>query len=132
MNADGSNQTRLTNIVENEHYAAWSPDGTKIAFSSDQEGCCLGSDIYTMNADGTNQTNITNSSAFDESADWQPIIATTNTAPTIISLRPAPGSSTTDRTPTIAATVTDEQTNLAKSNITLVLDGGTIPRTSYS
>jgi hypothetical protein len=62
--------------------------------------------------------------------DWQPLPP--NTAPTITSLRPPPGSSTTDPTPIIAATVTDRQTNLAKANITLLIDDETIPRTSYS
>lgn len=35
MNADGSNQTRLTNNSASDVYAAWSPDGTKIAFQGD-------------------------------------------------------------------------------------------------
>jgi len=46
-----------------------------------------------------------------------------NTAPTISSLRPAPGSSTRDRTPVVRATVRDAQTNLGKSNIRLYVDG---------
>ena len=43
--------------------------------------------------------------------------------PRIAYLRPTPGSKTKDRTPTIGATVKDSRTNLAKSNITLILDG---------
>jgi Tol biopolymer transport system component len=58
--------------------------------------------------------------------DWGP-----NTAPTITNLRPAKGSTTTDRTPLIEAKVTDAQTNLAKSNITLFLDGTKIARTEF-
>jgi hypothetical protein len=46
-----------------------------------------------------------------------------NTDPSISNLKPAPGSSTTDRTPTIGAKVTDAETNLAKSNIKLYVDG---------
>ena len=34
MNADGSNQTRLTN----DGAPSWSPDGAKIAFNSDRDG----------------------------------------------------------------------------------------------
>jgi len=55
-----------------------------------------------------------------------------NTAPTITKLRPAKDSTTTDRTPLIGAKVTDAQTNLAKSNITLLLDGTKIARTEFS
>ncbi len=45
-----------------------------------------------------------------------------NAPPTITSPRPTPNSTTTDRTPAIRAKVTDEQTELAKSNIKLFLD----------
>ncbi|MGH3998635.1 MAG: hypothetical protein ACRDTJ_14375, partial [Pseudonocardiaceae bacterium] len=46
-----------------------------------------------------------------------------NTAPTITNLKPAPGAKIRDRTPLIAATVRDAQTNLAKTNIKLFVDG---------
>jgi Tol biopolymer transport system component len=59
--------------------------------------------------------------------DWGP-----NTAPKITNLRPAKDSTTTDRTPLIGAKVTDAQTDLAKSNITLFLDGTRIARTEFS
>jgi Tol biopolymer transport system component len=129
MDADGSNQTRLTNSAVSETPGSFSPDGTKIVFTSNRDGF---REIYTMNTDGCNQTNISNNAAGGGAPDWQPITASTNTAPTITCLRPAPGSTTTNRTPTISATVTDDQTNLALSNITLTLDGATIPRTAYS
>jgi Tol biopolymer transport system component len=124
MNADGSNPTNITNNAAPDSYPAWSPDGTKIAFTRNTQA---GLEIYVMNADGSNQINITNNTAGDEWPAWQP-----NTAPSITNVRPASGSNTTDRTPTIAATVTDQQTNLAKSNITLFLDGATISRTAYA
>jgi Tol biopolymer transport system component len=38
MNTNGSDQTRLTDNPANETSPAWSPDGDKIAFTSDQEG----------------------------------------------------------------------------------------------
>ena len=48
---------------------------------------------------------------------------TDGTAPTINALRPAPGSSTRDRTPTVRATVRDAASELAASNIKLRVDG---------
>jgi Tol biopolymer transport system component len=126
MNADGSNVTRLTTEFGTE--PAWSPDGTKIAFMRT-------SDIYTMNADGSNVTRLTSGGSAGEAnqySDWQPTTAAPNTAPTITKVRPVPGSTTSDRTPTIAATVTDQQTNLAKSNLTLLVDDVTILRTAFS
>ena len=53
------------------------------------------------------------------------------TAPTITGLAPAPGSSTSDRKPTIAATVTDTQANLSTSDITFFLDGQKSSKSSY-
>ncbi len=46
-----------------------------------------------------------------------------NTAPAITQLRPVPGSKTRDRTPLIAATVRDAQTDLTKADVTLFIDG---------
>ncbi|MFN4152136.1 MAG: TolB family protein, partial [Candidatus Sericytochromatia bacterium] len=54
MNADGSNQTNLTNNALENSEPIFSPNGSKIAFISNY-------DIYIMNADGSNQTNLTNS-----------------------------------------------------------------------
>ncbi|MCK4394724.1 PD40 domain-containing protein, partial [Candidatus Bipolaricaulota bacterium] len=47
-----------------------SPDGSKIAFTSDRDG---NPEIYVMNADGTNQQRLTNSLATDGSPVWSPI-----------------------------------------------------------
>ena len=62
MNADGSNQTKLTNNPASDYLPSWSPDGSKIVFHSDRDG---NNEIYVMNADGSNQTNITNNPADD-------------------------------------------------------------------
>ena len=60
MDADGSNQTNLTNTPDtNEGQPAWSSDGTRIAFTSDQDEVGDFTDIWVMDADGSNQTNLT-------------------------------------------------------------------------
>lgn len=104
---------------------AWSPDGTKIAYTGATSG--TDRDIWVMNVDGSNPEVLHEGISHDRDPDWQP-----NSAPTIGRVRPAANSETTDRTPLIAATVTDEQTNLAKANLTLSLDGEVIPRTAFS
>jgi Tol biopolymer transport system component/plastocyanin len=74
MNADGSNHRRLTvSPAANpswDHEPTWSPDGSKIAFSSARDG---NYEIYVMNADGSGQTNLTNSAGNDDQPSWQPL-----------------------------------------------------------
>ena len=62
MNADGSNQTRLTDSPAFDTRPAWSADGSQIYFQSTRDGAF---DIYVMNADGSDQTRLTDSPAFD-------------------------------------------------------------------
>lgn len=52
------------------------------------------------------------------------------TKPRVTSPRPAPGGSTRDRTPNIAATVSDAETELQQGSIKLSLDGN--PRDNFS
>lgn len=49
--------------------AAFSPDGSKIAFSSSKEG---NTEIYIANPDGTQARRITNSQAIDTAPTWAP------------------------------------------------------------
>ncbi|MEW5960016.1 MAG: DUF5050 domain-containing protein [Chloroflexota bacterium] len=60
MDADGSNQTRLTFAAGGDGEAAWSADGSKIAFSTNRSPA-PGNElrIWVMDADGSNQTMLT-------------------------------------------------------------------------
>ena len=64
---DGSNLTRLTFDKTTNHHAAWSPDGTKIVFTTWRDG---NAEIYVMNDDGTNQVRLTDTIAFDGWPSW--------------------------------------------------------------
>ena len=69
MNADGSNIHNLTNNAAEDTLPCWSPDGSKIAFSSSRDG---NSDIYTMNADGSNVNRLTNNPSLELECTWGP------------------------------------------------------------
>ena len=56
MDADGSNQTNITNTSAADRLPAWSPDGTKIVFASIRSGSWR---VWVMDADGSNKTNLT-------------------------------------------------------------------------
>jgi Tol biopolymer transport system component len=56
MNADGTDQRRLTNHPREDGRPAWSPDCRQIAFGSDRAGHF---DIYVMNSDGLNVLRLT-------------------------------------------------------------------------
>ena len=71
MDADGSNQRRLTNDPNNDMYPSWSPDGKRIAFSSDRNKR-FNYDIYVMDADGGNPQNLTENRNDDRYPSWSP------------------------------------------------------------
>ena len=60
MNADGSDQTRLTNNPAPDSGPSWSPDGKKIAFMSRSDENLDIIEIYVMNTDGSMQNKLTN------------------------------------------------------------------------
>jgi len=62
MDADGGNQTRLTENTATDQAARFTADGRKLLFSSDRDG---NHEIYIMNADGSEQTRLTNDAAID-------------------------------------------------------------------
>jgi dipeptidyl aminopeptidase/acylaminoacyl peptidase len=83
-NPDGSDIVRLTDGV-NDSWASWSPDGTKILFSSTRydpsiEQCLPGfphehgcpTDIYVMDAQGSNVVRLTDDPASEYQSVWSP------------------------------------------------------------
>ncbi len=69
MRPDGSEQTRLTDDPAEDLDPRWSPDGTRIAFSTSRDG---DREIYVMNADGSAPTRLTNSLGPDLVPAWSP------------------------------------------------------------
>jgi Tol biopolymer transport system component len=69
MNADGTNLTNITNSAGIDTDANYSPDGTKIVFTTNRDG---NNEIYRMNADGSNPVRLTNNSASDTSPNYSP------------------------------------------------------------
>lgn len=70
MDADGSNQTNLTNTpAVSEYDPRWSPDGTRIAYVV---GDYVFSGVWIMNADGTAQTKVSTFSGVEFGPTWSP------------------------------------------------------------
>jgi Tol biopolymer transport system component len=69
MNADGSGRKkRLTNNLVHDKNPIWSPDGTRIVFTSERDG---DQDIWRMRPDGSNKTKLTFNTVVDQEPDWQ-------------------------------------------------------------
>ena len=68
MNADGTEQRQLTDDPAGDYDPVFSPDGTRIAFSSERAG---NFDVWVMNADGSDPVNLTNHPAADEYPSWR-------------------------------------------------------------
>jgi Tol biopolymer transport system component len=70
MSRNGDDLRLLTGTGSNNDKPAYSPDGEKIAFSSNRDGQW---EIYVMNSDGTGQTRLTNNTANDWFPAWGPL-----------------------------------------------------------
>ena len=68
MNPDGTDQVNVSNTVTlNEDTPSWSPDGTRIIFSSNREGT---DDLFSMTSFGSGVVNLTNLSGVDQYPSW--------------------------------------------------------------
>ena len=72
MDNHGGNQRNLTNNPGDDREPSWSPDGKRIAFSSDRNDRGGNRQIYVMDADGGNQLNLSNNDFDDEEPSWSP------------------------------------------------------------
>jgi Tol biopolymer transport system component len=70
-NQDGTGRTAIfaASFGTGVGNPAWSPDGTRIAFSSSHEG---DNEIYVMNADGSGVTRLTSDPRGDTDPSWSP------------------------------------------------------------
>ena len=69
VRSDGTHPTRLTNHPGIDQDPAWSPDGTRIAFTSDRDGPLV---IFVMNADGSEVRRLTNEPLPSSRPAWSP------------------------------------------------------------
>ncbi len=68
MNADGTDQTQLTDNSVGDLGPSWSPDGQRIVFHRPVAG--QGAQLWIMNADGTGQEQLTNPPGLNLFANW--------------------------------------------------------------
>ncbi len=66
--SDGANPRRLTNNPASDEQPNWSPDGTRIAFSSNRSGRMA---IYVMNPDGTGLQQLSKNDSDDSTPVWR-------------------------------------------------------------
>jgi PKD repeat protein len=69
MHADGTGQVRLTDNGVFAQDPAWSPDGTRIAYTS---GIYLDQEIWAVNANGTGQVRLTYNREIEHQPAWSP------------------------------------------------------------
>ena len=72
MNRYGINKTNVTNNPINDAHPSWSPDGSRIVFTSIKEGFnhITGMEIYSINIDGTGLVQLTDDFHWDLDPAW--------------------------------------------------------------
>jgi Tol biopolymer transport system component len=77
MNANGTDETPLTQNAGADSAPAYSPDGTKIAFVSNRPTTGTNPtgdrEIFRMRASGASETQLTFNTAYDANPSWQPL-----------------------------------------------------------
>lgn len=70
MEADGTDQTPITESTTFNGNPAWSPDGDSIVFDRETSG---NGDIWVVGADGSSPFNLTSGwSSYEQTPAWQP------------------------------------------------------------
>ncbi len=69
IDIEGNQFKNLTRSPGRDEVGSWSPDGSKIVFSSNRDG---NGEIYVMGSNGRKQVNLTNHPALDAAPTWSP------------------------------------------------------------
>lgn len=69
VKTDGSEDQVLASSPRHDRDPVWSPDGSRLAFSSERNG---NADVYLIRADGTELRNVTLDPAYDAEPAWSP------------------------------------------------------------
>jgi Tol biopolymer transport system component len=72
LDADGQNPMQLTHNGQQNYLPAWSHDGKRIAFISQQGKNTQTAEIYIIDADGNNEQRLTQNNAPEYGATWSP------------------------------------------------------------
>jgi Tol biopolymer transport system component len=72
LDSNGQNPHPLTHNGQQNYLPAWSHDGKRIAFVSQQGKDTQSSEIYVINADGSNEQRLTRNQAPEYGATWSP------------------------------------------------------------
>lgn len=67
MNPDGTGQTQITHDTNFDLQPAWSPDGSRLVYSSYAPGTPV---LFTVSAAGGTPTQLTPSTESGEGRDW--------------------------------------------------------------
>jgi TolB protein len=69
MREDGTGLRRLTRNRASDYSPSWSPDGTRILFTSNRDG---DDELFVMDADGRNVRQLTRNRRQDQTPQWSP------------------------------------------------------------